>query len=80
MPDIIEAIWVILGLLVLYLCKMLYEKITKKKTNQVIIDRRQHCTEHPQLMRTTLQLQIDIAEVKTDVKWIKRNLNNNNKR
>lgn len=78
LEDIIGEIWIVIGLIIITIGKIVIDKYKSKKNNNPnpIIDRRQHCTEHPKLMTTITNVQIDMAEVKTDIKWIRRNLNN----
>jgi len=76
LQDIVGELWIVVAFIIIAVGKAVLDKFKNDKYNKYKSDRRHHCPDHTELMKTTGGMKIDLTEVKTDVKWIKGEIQN----
>jgi len=83
MGEMLDELGLILGLVVLYLAKLFWDKIRKNNkkdnpgttlSNPLPLCSGGHCSDHSQLMKDVAEMKTDTAVTKTNVEWIKNKL------
>ena len=72
LEDIIGEIWVIACLVLVTIAKVIMDRNKKQKS---FCNDGQHCPDHATIDEKLDKQEIAITEIKTDVKWIKKNIN-----